>query len=378
MASVSLVHLTRSFRTVAPAGVFDFSLEINDGESMAIVGPSGSGKTTILRLIAGLEKADSGSISIAGHDVTHAAPHQRNIGLVSQRPALYPHLNIRRNLSIGLEMSRLPVSQEEAARRVEEAIEFLELADVLDRAPHDLSGGEQQRVALGRLMVRRPAVWLLDEPFGHLDAGQKTGFRRQLHLLRGAIPTTMIIVTHDPVEAQTLGRRLAVLEAGKLQQVDSPAAIYARPANRFVASFLGWPAMNLADGILVRSPEPGKGLLFAAADGSFRLPAPAELVTHGAEGQPVTVGIRPEDVQSGRIPPPGTEGLAALPGWQVRLAEFLPPRWLTTLELGRQRWSVWSSEQIETGDRMDLAIPMARLHWFVEPKDRTDLASGSR
>ncbi len=366
MASVSLVRLTRSFATASPAGLFDISLEIHDGEILAVVGPSGSGKSTLLRLIAGLETPDSGTVQIGERDVTRLAPHLRDIGLIPQRPALFPHLSIRRNLSIGLEMSRLPVSENELARRVDDAIQFMNLDRVLDRAPYELSGGEQQRVALGRLMVRRPAVWLLDEPFGHVDPAQKSEFRRQLHLLRGAVPTTMILVTHDPVEAQTLGRRLAVLESGRLRQVAEPAVIYARPADRFVASFLGWPAMNLAPGILVRSLEPGKGLLFAAADGSFRLPAPAELVTHGAEGRPVTVGIRAEDLQSSRIPPLASDGLVALPGWQVRLTEFVPPRWLTTVELGQQRWSLWSDVPPHPGDRLDLTIPTDRLHWFVK------------
>ena len=364
MPEVAVSHLTRSYATSSPAGLFDLSLKIHDGETLAVVGPSGSGKTTLLRLIAGLETPDSGIVEIAGRDVTALPPHERDVGILPQNPALYPHLNVRRNLSIGLEMSRIALSPGEMDRRVDDAIGFLGLESLLDRRPFQLSGGEKQRVALGRLMVRRPSVWLLDEPFEHLDAGRKTEFRRQLHLLRGHLPATILLVTHDPVEAQTLGRRVAVLESGRLRQVDEPAAIHARPANRFVAAFFAWPAMNFADGILVRASEPDKGLLFAAADGSFRLPVPAELVTHDAAGRPVTVGIRPEDLQVRRSPPLANDAVIALPGWQVCLAEFMPPRWLALVELGRQRWSLWVTEPPALGEQVELEVPIERLHWF--------------
>ena len=261
-------------------------------------------------------------------------------------------------------MSRTDVAVSEKAKRVDQAIALLQLEHVLDRRPYQLSGGEQQRVAVGRLMVRRPALWLLDEPFGHLDAGTKTEFRQQLHLLRRHIPTTMMVVTHDPVEAQTLGQRLAVLEMGRLRQVDEPATIHARPADRFVAGFLGWPAMNLTDGILVRSPEPDKGILFAAADGSFRLPVPAELVTHDAAGQPVTVGIRPEDLQAASASPSIRDESIILPGWHVQVWECILPRWLTTAERGGQRWKFWSNGAMPIGSELDLVLRADRLHWF--------------
>ena len=364
MADVSLNHLTRSFATAPPAGVFDLSLNVADGEMLAVVGPSGAGKTTLLRLIAGLEAPDSGAISIARKDVTRLPPHDRDIGILAQRAAIYPHLSVQRNLSIGLEMSRASVSRPEMERRVQHAIKLLGLGDILDRRANELSGGERQRVALGRLMVRRPAVWLLDEPFVHLELARKTEFRQQLHLLRDQLPTTIIIVTHDPVEAQTLGQRLAVLQGGRLRQVDSPAAIYARPLDRFVAELLAWPGLNLAYGILVRSGEPDKGLLFAAANGSFRLPVPAELATHGAAGQPVTVGIRPEDVQAVAASPSTRDGSAHLPGWRVRLAEFVAPQWLITAERSDLRWFFWSAAASPRGETVDLAIAPERVHWF--------------
>jgi multiple sugar transport system ATP-binding protein len=364
MADVSLAHLTRSFAATPPAGLFDVSLQIADGEIMAVVGPSGAGKTTLLRLIAGLESPDSGVISIAGKDVTSLPPRGRDIGLLPQHSALYPHLSIRRNLSIGLEMSRVRVSALETERRIEHAIKLLELGDIMNRRPNELSGGERQRVALGRLMVRRPAVWLLDEPIVHVDSARKTEFRQQLHLLRDQLPTTIIIVTHDPVEAQTLGQRLAVLQGGRLRQVDTPAEAYARPVERFVAEFLAWPGLNLANGILVRSAEPDKGLLFAAADGSFRLPVPAELATHGAEGQPVTLGIRPEDVHAGAASPSIRDGSVHLQGWRVRVGEFVAPRWLTTAEKGAMRWFVWSEASPTRGESLDLTIGTKCIHWF--------------
>ncbi len=364
MPEVSIVDLTRSFATSSPAGIFDLSLQIHDGETLAVVGPSGSGKTTLLRLIAGLETPDCGAIQINGRDITRLPPHEREIGILPQRPPLYPHVTVRRNLSIGLEMGRKRWPKSEIDRRVDEAVEFLNLGTVLDRRPFQLSGGEQQRVALGRLMVRRPSLWLLDEPFGHLDASRKTEFRRQLHLLRGHVPATILLVTHDPVEAQTLGQRVAVLDSGRLRQVDEPAKIYARPGDRFVAGFVSWPAMNFADGILVRASSPDKGLLFAAADGSFRLPVLAELVTHDAAGRSVAVGIRPEDLEPSQKPTTHRDDTVELTGWEVKLVEFMPPRWLALIEQGRQRWSIWLDEPLAAGERIDVRIPTGQLHWF--------------
>lgn len=367
MAEVVLQHLTRQFAASAPAGLFDFSLHISSGELMAIVGPSGAGKSTLLRLIAGLERSDSGSIRIGGRDVTQQPPHARNIGLIAQRPAIYPHLSVRRNLSIGMEMwqgrhRESRVDAREIDRRVNEAIELLALGSILDRRSDQLSGGEAQRVALGRLLVRRPPVWLLDEPFSHVDPSRKNEFRQYLHLLRARLTTTMILVTHDPVEAMTLGQRLAVLESGRLRQVDSPAEIHARPADRFVAGFVGWPPLNLADGVLVRGAEPDQNLRFAAADGSFHLPVPAELVTHGAEGQPVAVGIRPEhlDLTAAAVPLTTSDRIT-IPGWRVVRSEFAPPRWLVHMELGQNQWRAWSDEPLETAT---LKLPLRNLHWF--------------
>lgn len=367
MLEIALDRLTRQFQTTA--GVFDVTLRVPAGSVLALVGPSGAGKSTLLRLIAGLETVDSGVVHLGTRDVTHLPPHLRDVGLLAQRPALYPHLDVRRNLSIGLEMSRSAsgMSTAEIDRRVSDAIDWLDLGHVLDRRPEQLSGGEQQRVALGRLVVRQAKVWLLDEPFGHLEPAKKGEFRRRLHLLRERVPTTMIVVTHDPVEALTLGDTLAVLDGGRLRQADTPAEVYRCPAHRMVAEFLGFPAMNLADGILVSSAEDGKGLLFAAADGSFRLPVPAELVTRDAEGLPAAVGIRPEDLRAGPASA-GNPSMSAdrlvLPGWQARWVDFLPPRRLALLERGSLRWSAWVEPDVRPGDMVAVALNPASLHWF--------------
>jgi ABC-type sugar transport system ATPase subunit len=365
---IALSHLTRAFDS--GAGLFDASVEIRSGELLTVVGPSGAGKSTLLRLVAGLEQSDHGSLHFDQRDVTLLPPDQRDIGLLAQRPALYSHLSIERNLSIGLEMwqSRHRDKRVDPAalrRRVSEAIRMLELGELLGRRPEQLSGGEQQRLALGRVLVRRPPVWLLDEPLSHLDATRKIEFRRHLHLLRRSFPATIILVTHDPVEALTLGQRLAVLNNGRLAQVGTPPDLYARPADRFVAGFLGWPPLNLADGVLIRNPANG-GLRFAAVNGSFHLPVPAELVTHGAEGQPVAVGIRPESLTpTPPAAPPAPQGPTTLPGWRVVRAEFVPPRWLVTVANGPVEWRLWhESPPPSAGDAMDLSCSDRDLHWF--------------
>jgi len=359
------ITLSRVTRAFASAGVYDLDLHVESGEILTVVGPSGAGKTTLLRLIAGLEAVDSGHITIGEIDVTRLAPERRDVGLVAQRAAIYPHLNVRRNLSIGLEMRRDGTSQAELQRRVEEAIALLDLTPVLNRRPEELSGGEAQRVALGRLLVRRPPVWLLDEPLAHLDARRKMEFRRHLHLLRAARRSTMILVTHDPVEALALGQQVAVLEGGRLRQVGAPSDLYERPADRVVAALVGWPPMNLADGFLVRAPGADVGLRFAAADGSFHLPMPAELATPRAEGQPVTVGIRPDElVATSPGSPLATGDRLTLPGWRVVGVEFVPPRRLLSVEKGNVTWRLWVEQAPAVRESLDLVLPPGKLHWF--------------
>ena len=370
MSEVSLQRLSRRYSSSPFAGLDDFSLEIHPGELLTVVGPSGAGKSTLLRLIAGLETANSGTIRIAGKDVTSLPASARDVALIPQRPALYPHLTILRNLRIGIEMRQTyhgaeNISRAEIDRRVDEVINLLTLKSILDRRPYQLSGGEQQRVALGRVMVRRAAVWLLDEPFAHLEPARKIQLRRDLHLLRGTQPATMIYVTHDPDEAFALGQRLAVLQAGRLEQVGEPFAVYSRPATRFVAEFLGAPGMNLSDGTLVRADAGAdQCLCFAAADGSFRLPVPAELATHGAEGRPVTAGIRAEDLRPAASSP--SSNVVVLSGWRVQLVEALLPRRLVTVQREQATWSLWWDRETapRVGDALDLMVDTRTIHWF--------------
>lgn len=289
MAEVSLTHIHKTFPPDVRA-LRDFNLEIKDGELMVLVGPSGCGKTTALRLIAGLERPGQGTIRIGGQTANQMPPRDRDVAMVFQRQALYPHLNVRENLAFGLRMRRggWPWSRNGPAdeERILEAARMLGLENVLDRRPGQLSGGQQQRVALGRALVRQPAVFLLDEPLSHLDGPLRAELRRELHLLHRRFRATMIYVTHDPVEAMTLADRVAVLDEGTVQQVDGPLTVYRRPANRRVAEFFGWPPMNLLDGRIVPRE---KGKFFRIANGFLELDAPEWL----PEGS-VTLGIRPE------------------------------------------------------------------------------------
>jgi multiple sugar transport system ATP-binding protein len=310
MAEVALEHVSKHY-TPGAAALDDLTLTVADGELVVLVGPSGCGKTTTLRLLAGLESLSAGTIRIDGKSVNALPPRQRDVALVFQRPTLYPHLSVAQNLAFGVRMrqrmgllhrlvSRGDNSQQEAelANRVRDTADLLGLTHLLGRRPAQLSGGEQQRVALGRALVRRPAAFLLDEPLSNLDPGLRHDMRRELHLLQRRLRATMVYVTHDQVEAMTLGDRVVVLDRGKVQQVGRPLDLYERPANRFVAGFLGWPRMNLFDGRLLRRDG---GELLLAADG-LELPLPAE--TFGPltmyNGNDVTAGLRPEHLSLGQ------------------------------------------------------------------------------
>jgi ABC-type sugar transport system ATPase subunit len=251
----------------------DFSLEVADGELVALVGPSGCGKSTVLRLLAGLETPTRGVIRIGGRDVGALPPRERNVAMVFQDYALYPHLSVRENLAFPLRMRKTPLA--ERTERVARVAELLSLGALLERWPRQLSGGERQRVAMGRALVREPAAFLLDEPLSNLDAKLRVQVRAEIAELRRRAPITMLYVTHDQVEALTLGDRVAVLERGRLQQVASPAALYARPANRFVAGFIGSPPMNFL---------PARLLAGAHADGEAVAGVRPESVTLGAPG----------------------------------------------------------------------------------------------
>jgi multiple sugar transport system ATP-binding protein len=289
MGRIVLEHVSKEF----PGGVQavrDVSLEIADGEFMVLVGPSGCGKTTILRMVAGLEDVSDGEITIGERVVTDEKPKDRDIAMVFQNYALYPHMNVEQNIGFGMRLRRAPKA--EVKQRVGDAAQVLALLDYLARKPGELSGGQRQRVAIGRAMVREPQAFLMDEPLSNLDAKLRVQMRAELARLHEQLATTIVYVTHDQVEAMTLGDRVAVLRDGVLQQVDTPQLLYRQPANLFVAGFIGSPAMNLVEAVVVDDE-----LRF----GSHRLPLPpgAELGT--ARGRPLIVGIRPSDFEDAEV-----------------------------------------------------------------------------
>jgi multiple sugar transport system ATP-binding protein len=252
MARIALEHVDKAYPNGYVAAR-DLNLEIADGELLVLVGPSGSGKSTILRLIAGLEAVTAGVIRIGDRDVTRLPPQERDIAMVFQSYALYPHLSVRENLGFGLRIRKTP--RDVIAQRVDDVAASLGLTAVLDRRPAQLSGGQRQRVALGRAIVREPLAFLFDEPLSNLDAKLRVETRAELSRLHRRLAATMVYVTHDQVEAMTLGDRVAVLEEGMLRQVAPPMELYRRPANRFVAEFIGSPAMNFIEGTLEREDD---------------------------------------------------------------------------------------------------------------------------
>jgi multiple sugar transport system ATP-binding protein len=282
VGQIDLENVRKEFGSGVVA-VDDVSLTIGDGEFMVLVGPSGCGKTTLLRSIGGLEPITGGTIRIADRDVTKLAPARRDVAMVFQNYALYPHMTVRKNLGYGLRVRKTP--KKEAAERISRVAHMLGLQDLLDRRPGQLSGGQQQRVAMGRAIVREPAAFLMDEPLSNLDAKLRVGMRTSLQQLHARLATTTIYVTHDQVEAMTLGQRVAVMQDGRLQQVDPPQRLYEDPANLFVAAFIGSPAMNL-----IETNVGGD----AVDLGGHAIPLDRERRPRFARDGNAIVGIRPE------------------------------------------------------------------------------------
>jgi multiple sugar transport system ATP-binding protein len=283
MAEVILKHLDKKYPNGFHA-VRDVNLHIADGEFVVLVGPSGCGKSTTLRMVAGLEEATGGEIFIGDRLVNNIAPGERDIAMVFQNYALYPHMSVYQNMAFGLKMRRTP--KQEIDRRVREAAEILSIESMLDRRPRELSGGQRQRVALGRAIVREPKVFLFDEPLSNLDAKLRVQMRAEIARLHTRLKTTIIYVTHDQVEAMTLGDRIVLMNHGVIQQVDSPMEIYRQPANQFVASFIGSPAMNFIPGHI------RAGLFLISANGG----GPTAVVETRADDGPAVLGVRPEDM----------------------------------------------------------------------------------
>jgi multiple sugar transport system ATP-binding protein len=297
MARVSLQHIWKKY-TNDVAAVKDFNLDIEDKEFVVFVGPSGCGKTTTLRMIAGLEDITSGDLYIGDRRVNDVAPKDRDIAMVFQNYALYPHMSVYQNMAFGLKLRKVP--KPEIDQRVRQAAKILDIEHLLDRKPKALSGGQRQRVALGRAIVREPQVFLMDEPLSNLDAKLRVQMRAEIRKLHQSIQTTFIYVTHDQTEAMTMGDRIVVMRDGVIQQADTPQQVYNHPVNMFVAGFIGSPAMNFLRGELA---EESGFIFFRAPEMSIKLPEGRyrSLRNAGVVGKSVVLGIRPEDLHNDEV-----------------------------------------------------------------------------
>ena len=331
MASVTYDHAERLYPGAERPAVDDFNLEIEDGEFLVLVGPSGCGKSTSLRMLAGLEEVTSGQIRIGDRDVTHLPPKERDIAMVFQNYALYPHMSVAENMAFSLKMAKVP--KEERMERVKEAARLLDLTEYLERKPKALSGGQRQRVAMGRAIVRQPQVFCMDEPLSNLDAKLRVSTRTQIAALQQRLGVTTVYVTHDQVEAMTMGDRVAVLKDGILQQADTPLNLYDKPANLFVAGFIGSPAMNLLRAHNVEGH---------ARLGHVEVPIPRDTATKA--GGDITVGVRPE---SWRI---------------VGEGEGIPVKITVVEELGADGFVYGTSGEEGTPDQVIVRIDARRNH----------------
>ncbi|HXV91460.1 MAG TPA: ABC transporter ATP-binding protein [Gemmatimonadales bacterium] len=345
MAGVTLREVTRTFERADRAALHALSLAVEDGEFVVLLGPSGCGKTTALRCIAGLEEVTAGEIRIGDRDVTHLPPADRDVAMVFQNYALYPHFSVRGNIAFPLEMRRVP--RGDIARRVADAAARLGLSDLLDRRPAELSGGQRQRVALGRAIVREPAVFLFDEPLSNLDAQLRSEMRAELLALHRALRATMIYVTHDQVEAMTMGRRIAVLHEGALRQLGTPREVYEQPADAFVARFVGSPGMNVIGG---RGTGDGGGVVAGSLTVPVLAPVPAG---------DLQVGVRPEHVAL--VGPGKGQGDAV-----VRMIEPLGAETLVHLDAGAVRLvaRIRGLKGPGTGDLVGVRVDQTRVHLF--------------
>ncbi len=340
MASITLDRVGKTYFGGTSA-VRDVSIDIADGEFLVLVGPSGCGKSTLLRMVAGLETVTSGTIRIGDRVVNDVEPAERDIAMVFQNYALYPHMTVRQNLAYGLTNRRMP--RDEIARRVTAAAEILEIGAFLDRKPRALSGGQRQRVAMGRAIVREPSVFLFDEPLSNLDAKLRNSMRGEIRILQRRLGTTSIYVTHDQMEAMTLADRLVVLNGGRVEQIGAPLEVYRRPASTFVAGFIGAPAMNL---------------LPAVRDGSTVQVGRASLMTMGEGGGPVILGVRPEDLS--RTSPDAADVILL----QVDYVEELGATRLVHGRVdGKPLVSVWPAGE-DVAEQVCLAIPPSAVHLF--------------
>jgi multiple sugar transport system ATP-binding protein len=363
MASVRFEEVTKSFGKVV--AVRDFTLEIHDGEFLVLVGPSGWGKTTILRLVAGLEQVTSGEIYIAGKPVTMVPPGERDIAMVFQNYALYPHMDVFKNMAFCLEMRRVP--KEEIKRRVYKAAEMLGIADLLNRKPRELSGGQRQRVALGRAIVREPKVFLFDEPLSNLDAKLRTAMRAELLDLHRRLRTTTIYVTHDQLEAMTMGSRIVVLNQGTIQQVDSPQNIYEKPVNLFVAGFIGSPFMNFLHCKIVHN----EGVLWAHSPHfKLKIPRSKEPFLSPYLDREVVLGLRPEHIYHSESIKSSEAGTTF--NGQIWVVERLGSEKLVHIRMGQVTITarVESNVDLKAGEVAEFKAAMTLSHVFDKETGR--------
>ena len=364
MAEVILKNVDK----VYPGGVkavSDFNMDIRDGEFVVLVGPSGCGKSTTLRMVAGLEEISGGTISIGGRVVNDVPPKDRDIAMVFQNYALYPHMSVYENMAFGLKLRRFPKKEIDA--RIQEAARILGLQDMLQRRPKALSGGQRQRVAVGRAIVRKPAVFLFDEPLSNLDAKLRVQMRVEISRLHSTIGSTMIYVTHDQVEAMTMGERIVVMKDGLVQQIADPLSLYDAPVNRFVAGFIGTPPMNFFDGTIKAG---GEGLLFAGPSGmSLALLPKQKAVLEAYRDKAVVLGLRPEDIGS-----PAAEQTPGAPRIRasVDVVELMGAESYIYHKLGDVTFvsRVDAHQRIKEGQAVEPAVFMDKAHFFDAKTDQ--------
>jgi multiple sugar transport system ATP-binding protein len=350
MGHIKLTNVMKSYGSTDV--LHDINLEIADGEFVVFVGPSGCGKSTLLRTIAGLERPTGGELTIDGKVVNSLPAADRGLAMVFQSYALYPHMSVRQNLAFGLENARLP--RAEVAALIAEAARMLDIEPYLDRRPGQLSGGQRQRVAIGRAIVRRPVAFLLDEPLSNLDAELRVSTRAEIAALHARLEATMIYVTHDQVEAMTLADRIVVLRAGRIEQVGTPLELYNRPANRFVAGFIGAPHMNFLEASVT---EAGDSTAEVAVNGGHRFAVPLEAPV--ASGTRLAVGVRPQHVTLGN-----GDGIPA----RVRLAEALGSETVVHADVGGQKMLavIPGQHHLTAGDEVRFSFAHAPQHVFGE------------
>jgi multiple sugar transport system ATP-binding protein len=365
LASVTLKNIVKRFKAVT--AVDDLCIEIQDREFAVLVGPSGCGKTTALRMIAGLETVTSGEIHIGDRLVNDVSPKDRDIAMVFQNYALYPHMNVRDNLGFGLKMRKF--AREEIDRRVQEAADILGIHELLDRKPKQLSGGQRQRVAVGRAIVRKPKVFLFDEPLSNLDAKLRVAMRAEISKLHRRLGATIIYVTHDQVEAMTMASRIFIMHNGTLQQSGVPLEVYKQPANRFVAGFIGSPAMNFVAATLVAD----HGAYFVQTEHfKVRLPEAFSSRVAAHAGRPVAFGVRPEDMSEQDDALSETEGNTL--ATRVEVVETLGAETFVHLTCGSQtmvaRVAV-PDRPLTIGQEMMIRLNMDKIHLFDEATSQT-------